>query len=62
MVPSTTPAWLITVTVAVLTLAAMIAAVVLQLTGNDATHAWEAFAGLVVFFGGIHIPSPVQSG
>lgn len=58
--PNNPPAWMLSIIVAVLTALALAAAVVLQLTGNDATKAWEAFAGLVVFFGGIHVPSPVQ--
>lgn len=52
--------WVLSIIIAVLALAALAAAVVLQLTGNDATKAWEGFGGLVVFFGGVHVPSPIS--
>jgi hypothetical protein len=54
--------WYLSVIIAVLALASLAAAVVLQLTGNDATHAWEGFALLVAFLVGVHVPSPTQSG
>jgi hypothetical protein len=50
--------WYLTVVIAVLAIASLAAAVVLQLTGNDATHAWLGFAGLVVFLTGVHVPPP----
>lgn len=52
--------WYISVLVGVLALASLAAAVTLQLNGSDASHAWEAFGGLVIFFGGVHVPAPTQ--
>lgn len=53
--------WYTSIIVGVLALAALSAAVILQLNGSDATHAWEGFGGLVIFFGGVHVPAPSQS-
>lgn len=52
--------WYISVITGVLALACLAAAVTLQLNGDDATKAWEAFGGLVIFFGGVHVPAPTQ--
>lgn len=51
--------YFLSVAVLVLALAALAAALSLQLTGNDATNAWAAFGGFAVLFTGIHIPSPI---
>lgn len=50
--------WYLTVILGALALAALAAAVVLQLAGSDATHAWEGFAILVAYFAGVHVPAP----
>jgi hypothetical protein len=54
-------AWYVSVIVGVLALASLVVATILELNGSDATHAWQAFAGLAVFFAGVHIPAPSQS-
>lgn len=52
----------ITVVVAILTICALIAAVLLQILGDDANKAWDAFAGFSIFFAGVHVPTPTSSG
>ena len=47
-----------TIVIAVLAFAALMTALTLQILHDDATKAWEAFAGLSVFFAGVHVPSP----
>lgn len=54
--------WVVTVVVAVIAVAALAAAVVLEITGHDANNAWVGFGGAMTFFGGLHIPSPSQTG
>jgi hypothetical protein len=52
--------WYFPIILCILALASLAAAVVLELTGNDATHAWEGFALIVAFLVGVHVPAPSQ--
>jgi hypothetical protein len=52
--------WYTSIIVGVLALAALAAAVILQLNGDDASKAWDLCAGLAVFFAGVHVPAPTQ--
>lgn len=53
--------YLLTIIVALLAVIALAAAVALQVTGNDASKAWDAFGGFAVFFAGVHVPSPLSN-
>ena len=44
----------------VLTLAALAAAVTLQILGDDAGKAWDLTTGFAVFFAGVHVDNPAK--
>ena len=50
----------VTVVVALLVVAALAAAVTLQILGDDATKAWDAFGVFAGFFAGVHVRAPGQ--
>lgn len=50
----------VTIVIAVLTLAALAAALTLQIVGDDASKAWDLCGGFAVFFAGVHVKTPGQ--
>ena len=42
----------------ILTVAALVTAIVLQFTHNDASSAWAAFTSVLGFLVGLHVPKP----
>jgi hypothetical protein len=60
--PSSDNPWVLTFITAGLVALSLIAAMTLEILGDDASKAWDAFAGFAVFFGGVHVPSPAQAG